>query len=261
MVDCGVSATLNQGKMSYFINSIEQPPKSSVVYVVYAVDQKRIYILSRSVNMMYYVLKSQMKEGDNSQLLDKIYNNWTWQKGDDMGGFFDGVPANSLLNQISHGNSWPILLDRAAPNNEANSIIVPYERIEIDNETLYSLFDGKVPSLEDIKTEYSNLSPGSSIGVSIPKYVSKFIFVKIDHLAWFGQFEMKYGKTYVETMLSGPMKKDDIKLVKKIAVKIVRAVVAAPVINGNEITQEIRDIISLRSVDWPIIIRKHVIIE
>ena len=126
---------------------------------------------------------------------------------------------------------------------------------------LYSLFDGKVPSLEDIKTEYSNLSPGSSIGVSIPIHVSNFIFVKIDQLAWFGDFETKYGKTYVETMLSGPMKKDDIKLVKKIAVKIVRAVVAAPVINGNEITQEIRDIISLRSVDWPIIIRKHVIIE
>ena len=240
--------------MCKFINS--QPPKSSVVYVVYAVDQKRVYILSRSVNMLYHVLKSQ-EEDDN---LD-FSNTWTWQHGDDHGGFFDGVPADSLLNQITYGVSRPILIDYASLNEEANSIIVPYIRIDIEDDMLYSLFDGKVPSLEDIKTEYSNLSPGSSIGVSIPNHVSNFIFVKIDQLAWFGDFETKYGKTYVETMLSGPMKKDEIKLVKEIAVKIVRAVVAAPAINGNEITQEIRDIIILRSVDWPIIIRKHVIIE
>jgi hypothetical protein len=33
--------------MSKFIN-VQQPPKSSVVYVVYAVDQKKVYILSSS---------------------------------------------------------------------------------------------------------------------------------------------------------------------------------------------------------------------
>ena len=240
--------------MCKFINS--QPPKSSVVYVVYAVDQKRVYILSRSVNMLYHVLKSQEEDDD----LD-FSNTWTWQHGDDHSGFFDGVPAYSLLNQITYRRSRPILIDYASLNEEANSIIVPYTRIDIEDDMLHSLFDGKVPSLQDIKNEYSNLSAGNSIGVSFPIHVSNFIFVKIDQLAWFGDFESKYGKTYVETMLSGPMKKDEIQLVKKIAVKIVRAVVAAPVINGNEITQEIRDIISLRSVDWPIIIRKHVIIE
>ena len=121
------------------------------------------------------------------------------------------MPADSLLNQISNGKSPPILLECASSSKEANSIIVPYDRIDIEDDMLHSLFDGKVPSLEDIKNEYSNLSGSYSIGVSIPRYVSKFIFVKIDQLAWFGDFETKYGKTYVETLLSGPMKKNDLK--------------------------------------------------
>ena len=62
--------------MSKFINF--QPPKSSVVYVVYAVGQKRVYILSRSVNMIYHVLKSQVGDGNDSSLLYDFYNNWTW---------------------------------------------------------------------------------------------------------------------------------------------------------------------------------------
>jgi hypothetical protein len=243
--------------------TVEKPPKSSVVYVVYALDQERVYILSRSVNMLYYVLKSQLEDGSYEPLSNDFYKNWTWQKGDDQKGFFDGVPAHSLLNQISYGKSRPTLFECASPNKLANCTIVPYERIEIDYDILLSLFDDNVPSLDNIKSEYSNLSraPGSSFGLSISKYVSKFIFVKIDHLAWFGNFEKKYGKTFVETMLSGPMKKDDLKLVKKIAVNIVRAAVAAPPKHGNEISKKIRDIIIEKSVNWQIVMQKHVIVE
>ena len=57
------------------------------------------------------------------------------------------------------------------------------------------------------------------------------------------------------------MKKDDLKLVKKIALNIVRAAIAAPAIHGNEITKEIYDIIIVKSVNWPTIIQEHVIIE
>jgi hypothetical protein len=248
--------------MSNLIN-VEQPPKSSVVYVVFAVDQKRVYILSRSVNMLYHIVKDQLEDGSDAPLSDEFYNNWTWQRGDDHGGFFDGVPAHSLLNQLSYEKSWPTLFDFGFPSEEVNCIIVPYQRFEIEDDLLDSLFDGKVPSLENVKNEYSNLSPapGNSIGISISKYVSKFIFVKIDQLAWYGNFQSKYGKTYVNTMLSGPMKKNDLKLVKKIAVNIVRAAVAAPPIHGNEIPEKIRDIIIEQSVNWQIVIQKHVIVE
>jgi hypothetical protein len=248
--------------MSNIIN-VEQPPKSSVVYVVFAVDQERVYILSRSVNMLYHVLKSQLEDGIDEPLSNDFYKNWTWQHGDDQDGFFDGVPADSLLNQISNGKSCPTLFDFDSPSKEANCIIVPFERIDMEDDLLHSLFDGNVPSLDDIKNEYSNLSPAlnNSFGVSISKHVSKFIFVKIDQLAWFGNFQSKYGKTYVETLLSGPMKKNDLKLVKKIAVNIVRAAVAAPPLHGNEIAKKIRDIIIDQSVNWPIVMQKHVIVE
>jgi hypothetical protein len=261
-LDCGVSAPLDQGKMSqYFINSIEQPPKSSVVYVVYAVDQKRIYILSRSVNMMYYVLKSQLEDGSYEPLSNDFYKNWTWQKGDDQGGFFDGVPADVLLNQITHGNSLPILLDYNAPSTEANSIIIPYDRIDIDNDNLQSLFDGKVPSLEDIQFEYTNMTKCSTIGISIPKHQSMFVFVKIDQLVFFREYERKHGRLFVETMLSGPMRQNDLDLVRSIAVRIVNAAVVGAVIDGVDITQEVHDIIITRSVNWPTIMQNHVIVE
>jgi hypothetical protein len=257
--------------MSKFIN-VQQPPKSSVVYVVYAVDQKKVYILSRSVNMLYHVLKSQFEDDSDPPLSNEFYMKWTWQHGDDHGGFFDGVPPDSLLDLIN-GKSRPTLFDRgptffdcADHSNEAtNCIIVPYQRIDMEDDLIHSLFDGNgnIPSLDDIKNEYSNLSPAlnNSFGVSIPKYVSNFIFVKIDQLAWYGSYEVKYGKAYVETMLSGPMKKDDLKLVKKMAVNIVRAAVDAPPKHGNEISKEIRDIIIDKSVNWQIVMKKHVIIE
>jgi hypothetical protein len=256
--------------MSNSIN-IQQPPKSSVVYVVYAVDQKKVYILSRSVNMLYYVLKSQFEDVSDAPLSNDFYKNWTWQRGDDHGGFFDGVPADSLLDQISNGKSQPTLFDCdptlfdcADPNKEAtNCIIFPYERIDMEDDLLHSLFGDKVPSLVDIKSEYSNLSPAlnNSFGVSISKYVSNFIFVKIDQLAWYGSYEAKFGKTYTETLLSGPMKKDDLKLVKKFAINIVRAAVDAPPKHGNEISKKIRDIIIEKSFNWQIVTQKHVIVE
>ena len=247
--------------MTSFIQSIKKAPMSTSVYVVYAIDQRKIYVISRSVNMIYHVLKSQLEDGNVTSLLYSSYNSWTWQKGDDHGGFFDGVPADVLLNQISHGNSLPILLDCNAPSTEANSIINPYDRIDIDNDYLQSLFNGNVPSLEDIQVEYTNMTKCSTIGVSIPMHQSMFVFVKIDQLVFFREYERKHGKLFVETMLSGPMKQDDLDLVRSIAVRIVNAAVVGAVIDGVDITQEVHDIIITRSVNWPTIMQKHVIVE
>ncbi len=105
--------------------------------------------------------------GNGARVLYSSYNSWTWQKGDNQEGFFDGVPADVLLNQINHGNSLLILLDYRSPSTEANSIIIPYERIDIDDDSLQLLFDGNVPLLEDIQVEYTNMTRCSTIGVTI----------------------------------------------------------------------------------------------
>ena len=80
-------------------------------------------------------------------------------------------------------------------------------------------------------------------------------------MAFFREYEGKHGKLFVETMLSGPMKQDDLDLVRSIAVRIVKAAVVGAVTNGDKITQEVHDIIIERSVNWPITMQEHVIVE
>jgi hypothetical protein len=62
-------------------------------------------------------------------------------------------------------------------------------------------------------------------------------------------------------MLSGPMRQNDLVLVRSIAVRIVNAAVVGAVIDGVDITQEVHDIIITRSVNWPTIMQNHVIVE
>jgi len=51
----------------------------------------------------------------DSAHLNQLFNSWTWQQGDDQSGFFYGVPAGSLLHQVTAGNSAPIILDFSKP--------------------------------------------------------------------------------------------------------------------------------------------------
>ncbi len=171
------------------------------------------------------------------------------------------MPADVLLNQISHGNSLPILLDYCSPSTKANSIIIPYKRIYIDNDSLQLLFDGNAPLLEDIQVEYTNMTRCSTIGVSITIDQSMFVFVKIDHLSFFLEYERKHGKLFVEIIISGPMQQDNLDLVQSIAVRIVKAAFVGAVTNGDKITQKVHDIIIERSVNWPITMQENVIVE
>jgi hypothetical protein len=93
---------------------------SSSVYVVYATRQQRIHIVSRRVNSLYCVVKLQLEiecelMAVDSAHLNQLFNSWTWQQGDDQSGFFYGVPAGSLLHQVTAGNSAPIILDFSKP--------------------------------------------------------------------------------------------------------------------------------------------------
>jgi hypothetical protein len=72
--------------------ALEHLPISSSVYVVYATRQQRIHIVSRSVNSLYCVVKSQLEieselMADDSAHLNQLFNSWTWQQGDDQSGY------------------------------------------------------------------------------------------------------------------------------------------------------------------------------
>ena len=72
--------------------ALQHFPLSSSVYVVYATRQQRIHIVSRSVNSLYCVVKSQLEiESElmavDSAHLNQLFNSWTWQQGDDQKGW------------------------------------------------------------------------------------------------------------------------------------------------------------------------------
>jgi hypothetical protein len=75
------------------VEALENLPFSSSVFVVYAVSQQRIHIVSRNVNSLYCVVKSQLENEDelmaeNAAHLNKLFDSWTWQQGDDQSVFF-----------------------------------------------------------------------------------------------------------------------------------------------------------------------------
>jgi len=110
--------------------ALQHLPLSSSVYVVYATRQQRIHIVSSSVNSLYCVVKSQLEfESElmavDSAHLNQLFNSRTWLQGYDQDGFFDGVPAGSLLHQVTAGYLAPIILDFSKPTAGANTLIVP----------------------------------------------------------------------------------------------------------------------------------------
>ena len=62
------------------------------MYVVYAVRQQMIHIVSRNVNSLYCVVKSQCENEDeliaeDAAHLNELFVSWTWQQGDDQSVF------------------------------------------------------------------------------------------------------------------------------------------------------------------------------
>ena len=203
-----------------------------------------------------------MLKTDDEAHLNQLFNGWTWQQGDDQSGFFDGVPADSLLNQVTAGNSAPIIFDFSHPNAGANTLIVLYERLELNHSTLQTLFGSHpVPTLHDTNFGDLLLTMQHPLGVSIPIYPFKFIFVKIDILASIDEHEFNKGSLFFETLLTGPLTQIELDAVRSIAVDIVRAAAVSENHGGPPLTQKIKDIIITHSSSWPVVMHEHVIVE
>jgi hypothetical protein len=137
---------------------------------------------------LYCVVKSQLENEDelmakDAAHLNKLFDSWTWQQGDDQSGFFDGVSADTLLNTVMLGSSRPVIFDLLHPNTGANTLIVPYEHLQLNDRTMPKLFGSHpVPTVN--KTNFGDLllTMQHPLGVSIPIHRSEFIFVKIDIL-------------------------------------------------------------------------------
>ena len=138
--------------------------------------------------------------------LNQLFDSWTWQQGDDQSGFFDGVPADTLLNKVTLGDFRPLIFDFVHPNTGANTVIVPCEHLQLINMTVLALFGSQpVPTLTETNFGDLSLTMQHPLGVSIPIHPSKFIFVKIDTLASIDEHIFSDCTVFYETMLTGPL--------------------------------------------------------
>jgi len=195
---------------------------------------------------------------EDAALFNQLFNSWTWQQGDDQSGFFDGVPAESILSKVTSGNIRPVIFDFLHPNAGANAAIVPYEHLDLKDTTLETLFRSHpVPTLHDTNFGDLLLTMQHPLVVSIPIYPSEFIFVKIDILVCIHEHKFTNGSLFCETMLTGPLTQVDLDKVRNIAVDIIKAAAAS----GAQISQDIKDIIITDSSTWRIVINEHVIVK
>ena len=172
--------------------------------------------------------------------------------------FFDGVPADTLLNKVPLGISRPLIFAFVHPNTGANTIIVPYKCLQLNDKTVQALF-GSHPVLTLTETNFGDLrlTMQPPLGVSIPIHPSEFIFVKIDILACIDEHIFSDRTIFYETMLTGPLNPIDLDVVRNIAVDIIKAAVAS----SAQVTQEIKDIVVTHSSRWPIVKHERVIVE
>ncbi len=143
--------------------------------------------------------------------LNQLFDSWTWQQSDDQSGFVDGVSADTLLNKVTLGDSRPLIFDFVDPNTGAHTVIVPYERLQLNDMTVLTLFGSHpVPTLTETNFGDLRLTMQHPLGVSIPIHPSEFIFVKIDILASIHEHIFSDRTVFYETMLTGPLNPIDL---------------------------------------------------
>ena len=137
------------------VEALDNLPISLLAYVVYAVRQQRSHIVSRNVNSLYCVVKSQLENefelmAEDAAHLNQLFDSLNWQHGDDQSGFFDGVHVDTLLNKVMLWDSQPLIFDFVHPYTGANTVIVPYKHLQLNDMPVPALFGSHpVPTLTE----------------------------------------------------------------------------------------------------------------
>lgn len=245
-------------------------PVSTSVFVVFAIRQRTIHVVSRDVNSIYGYVKNQLDDWSMDDIVsdqDKshfisLLESWTWETGDDQAGFFDGVPAgDTLLSLMSSGGNTCRLLDYENMSSDINTIIVPYSRLQVSNQKLEDIFgQGSVPTFN--RGQYfGELETGEhseGIGVSVPQYISEFIFAKIDIVADILEHENSRGTVFSEYSMSAPMNERDRVLVCNRGIELVRTSVRE---NITDVDQDLAMMVLVHSRNWNVMTHNHIIVE
>ena len=85
---CSFSTKYHRNNRTMLLGeALDNIPILISVYVVYAVRQQRIHVVSRNVYSLYCVVKSQLENKDelmaeDAAHLNQLFDSWTWQQGD-----------------------------------------------------------------------------------------------------------------------------------------------------------------------------------
>ena len=239
-------------------------PYQSAIYVIFAVREKRIHVMSQDVNSKYAIVDSLLSCQDSIQRrghIERFFHESIINDGSDCAGFFLGVSPGRLLELLSTDNSRAILCNCEIRNTDGNTVVVPYTRYHIPG-SLISSHLGPTPITEDEEKVYGSLKYHSrfgdgDLGVSLPLYASFYVFAKIDMTGFIHEHEFSEDEFLPETFLSSNLNADERERLRNCAVDLVQQTHQhAP--SYDQFPPQVARIISASSSEsWPIQFHDH----
>ena len=247
-------------------------PYQSSVYVIYSVRERRIDVISCNVNSKYSItrdlIECEVSPGMRSHL-NRYLCESTIHNGCDFSGYFNGVSPDPLLNLMCDNTTFrPILMNFDVPNQDANTVLIPYTRYHLTEEQkLRCLGQEPIIGVEERmygpwKLESLALGEGR-LSVSLPQKGSMYVFAKLDTWSCLSLCDNRDLPEYAgcdEFILSSKFTKNDIGRLRDNAVDLVRHTIEHP--GGYEpVNPNIERIVKKSMVEsWPVRTHDHLTI-
>ena len=259
-------------------------PCQSSVYVVYALQEETIHVLSVDVSSKYSVIRDMRSElvsqiaengsgsgrvavGDGlfatplqRMLLEHIDEEMMADhyQGSDKAGFYNGVPGGMIMRHFCE--------DTVVPGLEMIDLMYPYTRYHVTEEKLRDEIRVMPVARDAVYGPVELIGGGATgtLGVSMNMRhfpPSPYIITKIDLLCCLTEHQFHQEYIFCEKMLTSEMTREELEQVRNSAVNILRLMVNHR--TGYEpIDPHVHDIIS-RSVahEWRVQMHDHIVID
>lgn len=259
-------------------------PRQTSVYVVFALEEDFIHVVSTDVSAKYSVVRAMRPE-----LLDQIAENGRrdggvavgdglfatpqqhmllqhledlmrsdYYEGSDKDGYYNGVPGRTIMSRFCSTQAVVAGLEKI-------DMMVPYTRYHISEDRLREEMDS-IPAARDgvygpVELVGGDATGKLSVSMNVRHFLrSPYIIAKIDQLCCLGEHQFHEEYIFCEKMLSSEMNGEELEQVRNSAVNIMGILVNHP--TGYEpIDPDMRGIISRGVCQWSIQMHDHVVID
>ena len=243
-------------------------PDQSLVYVLFAIPQKRIHVVSCTASSKYAIAQNMMKK-EKSRAQKNYIQRFLDCHGqqDHYDNFFSGLSSSTITDMIANNCIDPIsiVLNTIEPNVPANTIVLPYTRYVIPDELLrkYNI------SQPIVKKQFFGC-PGrlqlkkcdgyGKLAVSLPEHTSDFVFAKLDSLSYLDEYKYSNDSIFKRTTVSTKFEDDYLDTLRSNAIHLVRELPThtKDISNFLQVSEHITEILTTSSKDrWPVTIHEH----